>query len=125
MATPGFGFSVGDFISGVSLVHKLIALASMTRLQVVPEQAAQKFVLEQIVVQCEESIKTFINKNSKFRLSLGIQSPPSSYWRSNSHKIQWALCKSNAIETLRTEITAHTMTLNIILSTMCCKIYKI
>lgn len=144
MAAPGFGFSVGDFIAGVSLVKKLIrslndaagsraayrklisellnledALTEIGKLQLGPAQEPQKLALRRVVRECEASIETFLLKNAKFNDSLGVQpvvTPPT--WRTNLHKIQWSLCKDSAVDDLRTEIAAHTTTLNIKLATI-------
>lgn len=146
MAAPPFGFSAGDFIAGVSLVRKSIralndsagarasyrqlvselseldeALTGVSNLQLSPTQSAQKVALEQVVSQCQNSITAFLNQNSKFQRSLATASgQPSSTtrWKASIHKIQWALCKDGAIQTLRTEIQAHTRTLNLLLSTI-------
>ncbi|KAK2602929.1 hypothetical protein N8I77_009426 [Diaporthe amygdali] len=144
MAAPGFGFSVGDFIAGVSLVKKLIralndaagsraayrkliaellnlddALTEISKLQLGPSQTSQKTALQRVATQCQISIETFLQKNAKFNDSLGLSPSLScSAWRSNLHKIQWALCRDTAIDELRTEIAAHTSTLNVILATI-------
>lgn len=144
MAAPGFGFSVGDFVAGVSLVRKLIraindtagsraayrklisellnleeALENINSLQIALEHEPQKLVMQRVVTECETSIETFISKNAKFSQSLGLQSSatlPS--WRTNLHKIQWALCKDKAVDDLRTEIAAHIATLSLNLATI-------
>lgn len=146
MAAPTFGFSVGDFIAGVSLVRKLIqalndsagarasyrqliselsdldgALTAISNLQLSPAQSAQKIALEQVASQCQLSITTFLDKNAKFKGSLGVapgQPTSAPRWQASLHKIQWALCKDNGIKALRTEIQAHTRTLNLLLSTI-------
>lgn len=142
MASPGFGFSAGDFISGISLLKQIIRALNDTvgsrasYRQLISEllnldealgrakdlhsnlaQAAQTIALQQIAEQCQLSIETFLNKNSKFKESLGLQ-PSASFWKSNLHKIQWALCKDAAIDKLRKEIAAHTTTLNLTLATI-------
>lgn len=144
MATPGFGFSVGDFIAGVSLVKKLIralndaagsraayrkliselldlveVLTEIGKLQLGPAQAQQKLALQRVAMQCQTSIEAFIFKNAKFGESLGLlSSTRSPSWRTSLHKIQWALFKDNAIDGLRTEIAAHTASLNVTLATI-------
>lgn len=143
MAAPGFGFSVGDVLAGLHVVRKLIralndtagsrtayhklisellnleeALIGVNNLQVEPAQAAQKLALEQVAKQCQGSIERFLTKNAKFKSSLAVRPSSLTAWRSNLHKIQWALCKESEIEGLRTEIAAHSTTLNLILSTI-------
>lgn len=144
MAAPGFGFSVGDFIAGVSLVKKLVralndaagsraayrklisellnledALTEIGNLQLRPAQESQKLILLRVATQRQTSIEAFLQKNAKFKETLGLQSSatiPS--WRTNLHKIQWALCKNNAIDDLRTDLAAHTTALKVILATV-------
>lgn len=144
MATPGFGFSVGDCIAGVALVRKLIrainntagsraayrklisellnleeALENINRLQLAPGQEPQKLTLQRVATQCETGIERFISQNAKFSQSLGVQSSKTlPNWRTNLHKIQWALFKDKAVDDLRTEIAAHTATLNLNLTTI-------
>lgn len=142
MASPGFGFSVGDFIAGICLVKKLIcalndasgsraayrkliaelrnleeALTETSKLQFGSAQESQRLALQRVVKQCESSIEAFLLRNAKFNDSLGTRpsvTPPT--WRENLHKIQWALCNDTAVDDLRTEIAAHTATLNFVLS---------
>jgi hypothetical protein len=144
MAAPAFGFSVGDFIASVKLVKDLIkslndtagarpayrrlisdlfhledALTNVRNLDVQPAQAAQKIALEQVASQCHESIETFLSRNAKFQATLGVQAlSTASRWRTNLHKIQWALCKDDEVNELRAEITGHTTTINMILNAM-------
>lgn len=139
MAAPGFGFSVGDCIAGVALIRKLIraindtvgsraayrklisellnleeALENLNKLQLAPEQEPQKLTLQRMATQCETSIEGFISKNAKFSQSLGLQSFTTlPTWRTNLHKIQWALFKDKAVDDLRTEIAAHIATMNL------------
>jgi hypothetical protein len=107
------------------------ALGRVRELRVDESQAAQKIALEQVATQCQESITDFLKRNEKFKATLGSgsglalvasQSQPSaaspSRWRSTMHKIQWALLKDDDVEALRTQISAHTTTISLILNTM-------
>jgi hypothetical protein len=144
MAVPAFGFSFGDFIAGIQLVKDLItalndtvgaklqyrrliselislerALTEVRHLQVQDSQASQKIALEQAALQCQESIEDFLRRNAKFKTSLGAHTTFSKWsWRANLHKIQWALCKEDAVDKLRAEITGHTLTINTLLTTI-------
>lgn len=142
MATPAFGFSVGDFVAGVKLVKDLInsldeaagarpvyqrliadlrslegALNGVKDLQVHISQAHQKVALEQAASQCQRCIETFLVENTKFQATLGVQST-ASRWRANLHKFQWAICKRDVVEKFRMEITGHALTINMLLSTI-------
>jgi hypothetical protein len=144
MAAPAFGFSFGDFIAGINPVKDLIialndsvgakakyrrliaelinlerALTEVQHLKVGASQASQKIVLEAAALQCQQSIQDFLTRNAKFKTTLGLQTTNSKWsWRSNLHKIQWALCKVDAIDKLRAEITGHTLTTNTLLTTL-------
>lgn len=142
MATPMFGFSVGDFIAGLKLVKDLIdslddaagarpmyrrltaelrsleqALTEVKILRVDPSQACQKIALEQAASQCQDCIETFLRKNTKFDNALGVQSIASK-WRTNLRKVQWAVCKQEAIDSFRAEIAGHVLTINTLLATI-------
>ena len=159
MAAPVFGFSVGDFITGIQLTRDLIkalnesagakatyrrlitellnlddALNRVRHLKVDGTHNTQRIALEQVAVQCQSSITEFLRKSEKFKTTLGTgpgassgtldtaSQPPStsspSKWRSTMHKIQWALLKDGEIQVLRTQILAHTTTINLILNTI-------
>jgi hypothetical protein len=142
MPTPAFGFSVGDFVAGIKLVKDLIdsldeavgarpiyrrltaelrslerALTEVKNLQVHASQACQKVALEQAASQCQDCIETFLRANTKFQATLGVQST-ASRWRANLHKFQWAVCKQNAVDKFRAEITGHVLTINTLLATI-------
>ncbi|CZR68719.1 uncharacterized protein PAC_18618 [Phialocephala subalpina] len=144
MSGPAFGFSVGDFISAISLIKTLIsalndsagskpqyqrliealfnlerALTEVKNLKVTASQGSQKIALEQVASQCQQSIERFLEDNAKFKDTLGLAASKSKWsWRTNLHKIQWALCKDEAIAGLRAEITGHTLTINTLLATI-------
>ena len=142
MAAPGFGFSVGDVISGIALVQKLIralndtagsrasyrhliselfnlneALHEIKNLHLTPAQGAQKTALDQVTQQCQLSIESFLKQNSKFSTSLGSQSSGAS-WKTNLHKVQWALYEDGRIDKLRKEITDYVKNINLRLATI-------
>jgi hypothetical protein len=141
MVVPAFGFSVGDFIACINLVNDLIralsdsagaklqyqrlitelinlksALTEVRQLKVEESQASQKIALEQVAFQCQKTIETFLTENAKFKTTLAAQTTSSNWsWRANLHKIQWAMCKEDATDKLRAEITGHTLTIQTLL----------
>ncbi|KAE8442530.1 hypothetical protein EG329_003245 [Mollisiaceae sp. DMI_Dod_QoI] len=144
MAAPAFGFSVGNFISAISLIKTLVtalndaagskrqyqrlieallnlerALTEVKVLKVTTSQASQKIALEQVASQSQQSIERFLEENAKFKPTLALVAS-SSKWslRTLLHKIQWALCKEEAVARLRAEITGHTLTINTLLATI-------
>lgn len=131
MAAVGFGFSDGDFISGVGIVRKLIralndtvgsrasyqqliselldldqALNQASSLQVNSALAQQSLALQETAGKCKTSIGTFMNNNAKFEKSLGPQ-PSASALESVWNKLQWALCKDSAISELRRDCSLY------------------
>ncbi|ORX95829.1 hypothetical protein BCR34DRAFT_607832 [Clohesyomyces aquaticus] len=142
MATPVFGFSVGDFIAGVKLVKDLIeslddavgakpafrcliaelrslegALAEVKNLEVDPSQVSSKLALEHAASQCQHSIEAFLGKHVKFQIALGEQASGST-WRTTLRKVQWAVCKQDVVDKFRAEITGHVLTINTLLATV-------
>lgn len=143
-----FGFSVGDFITGIVLVNDLIkalndstgssaeyrgliselhnlkrALELLQDLRIEVSQRAQRTALEQVAVQCQKTIEDFVKRTAKFELALGnAQSQPDavliSKWRAGLKKAQWALNKKDEVSRVRAEIMGHTMTLNALMSTI-------
>ena len=144
MAAPTFGFSFGDFIAGIGLVRDLVtalqdgaraklqfrhpitelmnlerALTEVRFLKVDDYHISQKRALEQIAVQCQESIEDFLRRNAKFNTTLGTKTTFSKWsWRVNLHKIQWAMCQEDAVDKLRANIMGHTLTINTLLATI-------
>lgn len=142
MVAPGFGFSFGDIVSGIALVQKLIgalndtagsrasyrhliselfnlneALHDIKNLQVTSTQAASKAALDQIARECQVSIEGFLENNFKFSTSLGLQSPGSS-WKTNLHKVQWALYEDSRVGRFQKEIAAHTQAIQLRIATI-------
>lgn len=136
---PGFGFSVGDFIAGVKLAqcaarafdngagarpqyrslivelnNLVCALKEIRDIQFDDSNASQKSALEEAALQCQEIVETFLEQNVKFQSSLG-EEQTASRLRSNLHKVQWAIWKTNEVDQLRTEILGHTSTINTLL----------
>ncbi|CZR52510.1 uncharacterized protein PAC_02387 [Phialocephala subalpina] len=144
MPAPAFGFSAGDFISAISLIKTLVkalndatgskaqyrllveallnlelALTEVKGLRVAAAQASQRVALEQVASQCQQAIELFLEKNAKFDTTLSLTANVSKWnWRTNLHKIQWALCREEAVTKLRAELTGHTLTINTLLATL-------
>ncbi|KAJ4301366.1 hypothetical protein N0V90_003458 [Kalmusia sp. IMI 367209] len=142
MSAPAFGFSVGDIIAGIKLIKDLIeslddavgarphyrrlidemrnleqALTEVKNLRIdAQSQACQKIALEQAALQCQACIEAFLKKNAKFQPALGLQ-PTASTWRTNLRKIQWAVCRQDAVDKFRAEIAGHVLTINTLLAT--------
>jgi len=132
MITPGFGFSVGDFISGIELIRQLItaledgagaskeyhdlirelyslefALLKVKRLEVDDSLEGDKNVVIRAVRQCQETISQFLSSIAKYQPSLRAGGSGSS-WKDCLRKIQWALCKKEEVQQFRARIQGHT-----------------
>jgi hypothetical protein len=133
MATPAFGFSVGDFIAGIKLIKDLIdsldeaagagpaycrlaaelrslerALTKVKSLRIHPSQAAQKIALERVASQCRDCIDTFLWENTKFSNTLGALTTVSE-WCTDLCNVQWADCTPDAVNNFGAEITGHVL----------------
>lgn len=96
MATPAFGFSVGDFIAAINVVFDVIkavddaagakrsyqrldaellsltdAMHNLKSLHVDTTLAAQKHAIEQVVLQCLTCVVEFRQRHNKFAETLG------------------------------------------------------
>ena len=141
MACTAFGFSVGDLISGITLMVKLgrvlndttgaresyrrligelknldeaLGLVQIICLEANTDQSPQIGTLLRALGQCQLISKAFLDQNARFKKSLSIQ-PSESAWKTNWNRIRWAFCKDGAIEELRTELTAHVHTMTLML----------
>lgn len=139
---PGFGFSAGDFISGIGLIRQLIkaledgagsskeyrdlirelyslerALLEVKHLNVRDELEAEKNAILQMASQFQESISQFCLKIAKYQPSLRACGSGSSL-RDSFRKIQWALYKKEDVQLFRAQIGAHTSSIIMMLSTL-------
>ena len=139
---PPFGFSVGDFVSGINLIRELIkaledsagssaeyrhliqeiyglerALLEVKHLDLEQSQLPQHVALKQVAVQCQATIDGFLNKIRKFRPALGNGGSRSS-WKDGLRKIEWALYKKDDVHKLRAQLNGHTTSINILLMTL-------
>lgn len=135
---PGFGFSVGDFLSGLELIRQLIkaledssgsskeyrdlirelyslerALIEVKSLNI--EESPQKRAVEQVAVQCQQTISFFLEQIAKYQPSLGGLGKS---WRGSLRKVQWALYKKEDVQKFRAQIQGHTSSITILLLTL-------
>jgi Fungal N-terminal domain of STAND proteins len=140
--SAGFGFSVGDFISGIQLVRNLIkalkdsAGSSKEYLELIAElwslesalvqvkaaygevQApAQRVALGQAVQTCQQCIDDFLKSISKYHHHLNIHGTKSTI-RDGFRKIQWHLTKPKEIGAFHTSIAAHVSSIQTLLVTI-------
>ena len=140
MAT--FGFSAGDFVAGIGLVQDLIkalrdskgsskeylelvaelrslesALLEVKALDFAAEQQAQRAALRQAVIQCRESIDTFLKELTKYQPHLRLGGS-FSLWKDAFRKVQWRLCKKEDLIRFRAEIGFHTQAIQMLMITI-------
>ena len=139
---PTFGFSVGDFISGINIVRDLIkaledstgssseyrnlitelyslerALIEVRHLTLDESQHAQSVALKQAAAQCQDTIDAFLQKIQKFQPPLRTGGSGSK-WRDRLRKIEWVLYKKEDIQNFRAQVKGHTTSIDILLLTL-------
>ena len=138
----GFGFSVGDFVSGISLVRNLIKAlqdsggSSREYLELIAELRSlenafvqvkaqygdvqlpeQRTALDQAVQACQESIDDFLRTITKYHQHLNIHGT-SSTARDALRKIQWHLTKATELVNFRSRISVHVQSIQTLLVTI-------
>lgn len=135
----GFGFSVGDFLAALKLVGTVIdalressnsgsayrellselyalemALLRVKRIDFGPLQHVDELALRQAVAQCQRTIDSFWKKVQKYQPRLqngGANSKVKDGWA----RIKWAVCRKEDMQNFRTEIAAHTGSIQVLL----------
>jgi hypothetical protein len=78
--------------------------------------------LQQTAAQCKGMIEKFLAENGKFQHTLGSDLSEKiaerDWWRSNLHKVQWALFKRGAVEKSRAELVGQTLAINTLIVTI-------
>ena len=139
---PTYGFSAGDFITGVNLVRELIkaledsagsssqyrqlikelyglerALLEVKHLDLDHSQNAQQIALRQAATQCQDTIDEFLQRIRKFQPALSNGTSRSGL-KVSLRKVQWALCKKEDVEKFRAQISGHAASINMLLMTV-------
>jgi hypothetical protein len=138
--TVGFGFSIGDVISGLQLLRNSIEavndvngssadyaslIAELESLNTALE-AASEFTSEHLVDQerqrrainsaikaCQKCVDDFLIRIAQYQKHLKREN---SGWRSCYMKIRWALCKQEDIAKLRAMLGSHAISINVLLT---------
>ncbi|CAJ2504309.1 Uu.00g117030.m01.CDS01 [Anthostomella pinea] len=130
-----FGVSVGDFISGLELIHDIIkclkdstgakaqyrgiiaALKSLetalTQARNVSAQLEDERSIEEIVRRSEESIRLFVGKVNKYHHALGHEHVKQ--WKACLRKIQWQLYSKEDVAGFQHEIRSHVAALSVVM----------
>jgi hypothetical protein len=137
MAVP-FGFSVGDFISGIDALVTAIravrdvggssaqyqalgseletlksGLSSVLFFDLEPENSDVYVNLCEAAASCEECIESFIEKTAKYQPWL---KPDTEGWKAVLRKIQWAFCKKKDVVEFKQQITQRICTIQLHIS---------
>ena len=147
LATPAampvaFGFSVGDFIAGIQLVHDVLqALQESTgssadfielirnlhgleqaflRVKDLQSNVSEREIFSEIyqtVSQCRDTIDGFLRKNDKFQKTLRLGGSGNTF-RDALHKIQWHLYRREDVALFRSQLHAYSSRITLQLSTL-------
>ena len=134
-----FGFSVSDFIGGISLVVKCLkvthgredsaasfqtlqdeitslenSLNAVASLKLQGSGFQQVAQLEKSVEQCNSYVDTFVKSIDKYQGRLSHAKG----WRRNIWKVSWRLCKSDEVLAFKSQLKLHLATINALLSTL-------
>jgi hypothetical protein len=145
MAVP-FGFSVGDFISGIDVLltgikavrdvggsstqYQALAsqletlrtgLSSILFFDLEPQTSDVHINLREAVASCEECIKSFVKTISKYQILL---KPNTKGWKAGLRKIQWAFCKEKDVIEFRQQITQRVCAIQLHISAVQDKHYS-
>ncbi|KAK5746947.1 hypothetical protein LTR17_000578 [Elasticomyces elasticus] len=138
-----FGFSVGDFVTGIQLLYDIIqcledsagsqaqyrgVALTLSSLRLALRKAKDcgsdvddRTAIGSVVKDCETTLKRFESKLQKYERQLGGGSGTSngsSSIKAQWRKIQWQLYSKKDVHDFQAEIQAHTSALNIILASI-------
>ncbi|KAK4234844.1 hypothetical protein C8A03DRAFT_37338 [Achaetomium macrosporum] len=135
-----FGFSVGDFLATIELVHDLAVALSDSRgsrakfrglvqelysleramieiknLQLPAGLESHLWMVQQAASQCQRAITDFLQKNDAYMRCLG-QGTSAAWWNESFYKIKWAVYKADDVDELRACLRGHALAMGIMLS---------
>jgi hypothetical protein len=138
----GFGFSTGDFIAAIELVGIVIdalresgdasteyrellrqlysletALLQVKRLELDESQHAEVIALRQAASQCQRTIDDFWQTIQKYQPCLRTGGS-SSRLKDGWMKVRWTLCKKDDVTRFKTNLMAHTQSIELLLMTL-------
>jgi Fungal N-terminal domain of STAND proteins len=135
----GFGFSIGDVISGLKLLRNSVEavnnvhgssadyaslIAELESLNTALEAASeltsehlvnpeQRKAINSAVKACQKCVDDFLVRIAQYQQHL---KRGNSGWRSCYMKIKWALCKQEDVAKLRAMLGSHTNSINVLLA---------
>lgn len=136
----GFGFSMGDLVTGLQLIKDSIAAVKdgkgasahyaglLTEIKCLQDafeginelgldlkgSEKQRRAIDCAVAACQKCIEDFIASISKYQPHLQLNT---SGWASNYRKIKWAVCRKDDVTAFRAQLERHTSTINMLLIT--------
>ncbi|TAQ90368.1 hypothetical protein B7494_g1329 [Chlorociboria aeruginascens] len=138
----GFGFSVGDFIAALELVATVVdalresgeassryrelvrqlyaletVLLRVKRLEFDETQYSEHAALQHAASQCQLTIDGFWKKIQKYQVPLTSRAATSRL-KEGWMKIRWAVCKKEDVNAFKMDLTAHTESIQLLLTTI-------
>ncbi|KAK5695553.1 hypothetical protein LTR97_009063 [Elasticomyces elasticus] len=138
-----FGFSVGDFVTGIQLLYDIIqcledsagsqaqyrgvALTlrglrlALRRAKACTSDVNDRMAIGLVVKDCETTLKRFESKLQKYETPLGgggATSNGSSSIKARWRKIQWQLYSKKDVQAFQHEITAHVGALSVTMASI-------
>ena len=142
----GFGFSVGDFVTGLKLIKESIdalqdAKGSSADFEALGHEidslkdgleavgdleldekfglkSKQAVAIGQAVSRCWQCLESFLSTIAKYQPWLRTKGPAGLAWKANLKKIQWALCKKDDVSRLRAQLERHSSSISMLLVTL-------
>ncbi|KAH6845649.1 hypothetical protein B0I37DRAFT_380785 [Chaetomium sp. MPI-CAGE-AT-0009] len=134
-----FGFSVGDFLAVIELVHDLAvalsdgrgssvkfqglvqelyslerAMVEIKNLQVPAELEPRLWIVQQAGSHCQTAINNFLRKGDVYMRCLS-QRGTAKWWKDAFYKIKWAVYKADDVDELRASLRGHSMAMGLML----------
>lgn len=134
-----FGFSVGDFLAAIELVHDLATALSdghgsnlkfqglvqelyslervmveIKNLEVSPELESRLWMVQQAASHCQTAIGNFLQKSDVYMRCLR-QGGSANWWKDAFYKIKWAVYKADDVDELRACLRGHATAMGLML----------
>ena len=135
----GFGFSAGDFVAAIGLVHTVIeslsasgtssnvyqsliselyvledALIRVKHVELDDEQAGERVALERAAAECHRTIDKFMGKIEKYQPHLragGSNNKIKDAWM----KVRWAVLNKDELEEFKAALRGHQSAIEVLL----------
>jgi hypothetical protein len=137
-----FGFSVGDFLAAIELVHDLAvalsdgrgssakfqglvqelyslerAMIEIKNLQVSAGLESHLWMVQQVATQCQRAIADFLRKSDVYMQCLR-QGGSTKWWKDAFYKVKWAVYKADDVDELRARLRGHAVAMGLMLQVL-------